>query len=103
AARDPWKLKALGRQHANLLPVAKAAERLARLRDELDQARELAQEADPELVALAKASLARLPAVITGLEAELHELLVPRDPHDARDAIVEVRAGTGGDEAGLFA
>ena len=44
---------------------------MARLRDELDQARELAQEADPELVALAKADLARLPPVITGLEAEL--------------------------------
>ena len=39
----------------------------------------------------------------TSLSAELHDLLVPRDPHDDRDAIVEIRAGTGGDEAGLFA
>jgi peptide chain release factor 1 len=76
---------------------------LARLRDELQQARELAGEADPELVALARADLGRLGPAIEDLEAELHELLLPRDPHDDRDAIVEVRAGTGGDEAGLFA
>jgi peptide chain release factor 1 len=102
-ARDPTKLKALGREHTSLVPVVKVAERLARLRNELEQARELADEADPELVALAKADLARLSPAIAGLEAELHELLLPRDPHDDRDAIVEVRAGTGGDEAGLFA
>jgi peptide chain release factor 1 len=102
-ARDPSKLRALGREHTSLVPVVKAAERLARLRNELEQARELAEEADPELVALAKADLARLSPAITGLEAQLHELLLPRDPHDDRDAIVEVRAGTGGDEAGLFA
>jgi peptide chain release factor 1 len=86
-----------------LVPVVRAAERLARLRDELQQARELAGEADPELVALARADLGRLGPAIEDLEAELHELLLPRDPHDDRDAIVEVRAGTGGDEAGLFA
>jgi peptide chain release factor 1 len=69
----------------------------------LEQARELADEADPELAALARADLARLPTEITPLSTELHELLVPRDPHDDRDAIVEIRAGTGGDEAALFA
>ncbi len=73
------------------------------MKDDLEQAREMAQEADPELVALAKADLARLPPEIAALEAELYELLLPRDPHDDRDAIVEIRAGTGGDEAGLFA
>ncbi len=73
------------------------------MKDDLEQAREMAQEADPELVALAKADLARLPPEIAALEAELYELLIPRDPHDDRDAIIEIRAGTGGDEAGLFA
>ena len=102
-ARDPSQLKSLGREHARLAPVVKAAERLARLKDDLEQARELAQEADPELVALARADLARLPPAIAALEAELYELVVPQDPHDDRDAIVEIRAGTGGDEAGLFA
>jgi peptide chain release factor 1 len=80
----------------------RAAERLARLKGELEQARELATEADPELVALASADLERLPPEITRVEAELHGLLLPRDPHDDRDAILELRAGTGGDEASLF-
>ena len=102
-ARDPSQLKSLGREHARLAPIVRVAERLARMNDDLDQAREMAQEADPELVALAKADLTRLPPEIAALEAELYELLVPRDPHDDRDAIVEIRAGTGGDEAGLFA
>ena len=102
-ARDPAQLQALGREHSRLVPVVRLAERVNRLESELDQARELANEADPELAALARDDLARLPAEIAPLSAELHELLVPRDPHDDRDAIMEIRAGTGGDEAALFA
>jgi len=79
------------------------AERLIRLEDELAQAREMADELDPELVALARADLTRLPPEISALTEELHQLLLPQDPHDARDAIIEIRAGTGGDEAALFA
>src|SRR6266545_4817165 len=101
--RDSAKLQSLGREHARLVPVVRLAERLARLERELEQARELADEADPELVALARADLARLPEEISAISDELHSLLVPRDPHDDRDAIVEIRAGTGGDEAALFA
>ena len=102
-ARDPAQLKTLGREHTRLAPVVRLAERLARLEDELAQARELAGESDPELAALARADLTRLPPEISALAEELHELLLPQDPHDARDAIVEIRAGTGGDEAALFA
>jgi peptide chain release factor 1 len=101
-ARDSARLRSLGREHTRLMPVVRAAERLARLRDELEQARELATEADPELVALASADLQRLPPEIAQVEAELHDLLLPRDPHEDRDAILELRAGTGGDEASLF-
>jgi peptide chain release factor 1 len=101
-ARDQSKLRALGREHTRLTPVVRAAERLRRLQDDLNQAREMATEADPELVALADAELARIPAEIETVEAELHDLLLPRDPHDDRDAILELRAGTGGDEAALF-
>ena len=102
-ARDPSKLKALGREHTRLAPVVRLAERLSRLESDLAQARELAEEADPELAALARADLNRIPPEIEALTQELHELLLPQDPHDARDAIVEIRAGTGGDEAALFA
>jgi peptide chain release factor 1 len=79
------------------------ADRLARLQRDLAQARELATESDPELAALARTDLERLPGEIEILSEELHELLLPRDPHDDRDAIIEIRAGTGGDEAALFA
>jgi peptide chain release factor 1 len=102
-SRDPGRLRSLGREHTRLAPVVRLAERLARLEDELEQAREMASESDPELVALAKAELTRLPPEISALTAELYELLLPRDPHDDRDAIMEIRAGTGGDEAALFA
>ena len=102
-AKDPAQLKSLGREHTSLAPVVRLAERLTRLERDLAQARELAGEADPELAALAQADLARLPPEIESISEELHQLLLPRDPHDDRDAILEIRAGTGGDEAALFA
>jgi peptide chain release factor 1 len=102
-ARDPAQLQSLGREHTRLAPVVRLAQRLVRLESDLEQARELADEADPELVALVRADLTRLPPEIADLSAELHALLLPRDPHDDRDAIMEIRAGTGGDEAALFA
>lgn len=102
-AKDSDRFSSLGREHSRLTPIVRAAERLFRLRDELKQVRELSGEADPEMAALVQADIDRLPAEIAALEAELAELLVPRDPLEDRDAIVEVRAGTGGDEAALFA
>ena len=102
-ARDPERLSALGREHSRLVPIVRAAERLSRFTRDLEQARELALEADPEMAALVKADIDRLPGEIAVLEKELEDLLVPRDPLEDRDAIVEIRAGTGGDEAALFA
>jgi peptide chain release factor 1 len=102
-ARDSDRLTALGREHSRLVPIVRAADRLSRLRNDLAQARELAGDADPEMAELVKADLDRLPAEIAALEQELEDLLVPRDPLEDRDAIVEIRAGTGGDEAALFA
>jgi peptide chain release factor 1 len=101
--RDPARLKSLGREHATLAPVVRAAGRLERAERELLEAREMAAAGDRDLADLAADELARLPGEIDALQRELQELLVPRDPHDDRDAIVEIRAGTGGDEAGLFA
>jgi peptide chain release factor 1 len=100
--KDPERLRSLGREHTRLAPVVRLADRLVRLQNELEQARALAEEPDPELAALVKDDLARLPGEISSITAELHELLLPRDPHDDRDAIMEIRAGTGGDEAALF-
>ena len=102
-AKDPERLSVLGREHSRLVPIVRAAERLSRLRSDLEQARELALEADPEMAALVKADIDRLPGEVAALERELEDLLVPRDPLEDRDAILEIRAGTGGDEAALFA
>jgi len=102
-AKDSDRLTALGREHARLAPIVRSAERLSRLKDDLRQAQSLANEVDPEMAALVRADIDRLPGEIAALERELGELLVPRDPLEDRDAIVEIRAGTGGDEAALFA
>jgi len=102
-ARNPAKLKQLGRESAQLEAVRRAHERLERLHGELAQAREVLADKDPELSQLARADVERLRPEIDRLEAELAELLTPSDPFDDRDAIVEIRAGTGGDEAALFA
>src|SRR5213075_3186755 len=102
-ARNPATRKSLGREHAQLEAIRVAHLRLERLQVELDQAREVLADKDPELSQLARADLERLQPEIERLEAELTELLTPADPFDDRDAIVEIRAGTGGDEAALFA
>jgi peptide chain release factor 1 len=102
-ARDPAKIKALGREHARLEPVVRLHERLERLRDELAQAVEMSDDADAEFAEMARVDVVRLRPEVERQEQALHDALMPRDPLDDRDAILEIRAGTGGDEAGLFA
>ncbi len=63
----------------------------------------LAEESDPDLCAMAEEEMLRLEAEYPALEEKLRQLLVPKDPRDEKDIIVEIRAGAGGDEAGLFA
>jgi len=101
--KDPAKLKALGREHARLERIRKAAAQFDKLSSELDQAHELARDPDLALAELAQADVEQLTPQFEAVEAELQELLVPPDPLDDRDTIVEIRAGTGGDEAALFA
>jgi peptide chain release factor 1 len=93
----------LGREHARLAPIAELANRLDRLNDELAQTRELVTGDDPEMATEALAEVDRLSVAIAELESEINPLLVPRDPLDDRNCIVEIRPGTGGDEAALFA
>jgi len=102
-ARNPAKLKALGREHAQLEAIRVTHLRIERLEAERGQARDVLADKDPELSQLARADLERVGPELERLETELDELLTPSDPFDDRDAIVEIRAGTGGDEAALFA
>ena len=71
--------------------------------NELAQTRELVSIDDPDMAAEARAEVSRLEAEIARLEAKIQPLLIPRDPLDDRNCIVEIRPGTGGDEAALFA
>jgi peptide chain release factor 1 len=86
-----------------LIPVVELATQVHRSEDELAQVRELVSVDDPEMAAEARAELERLQTGIADLETRLLPLLVPRDPLDERNCIVEIRAGAGGDEAALFA
>src|SRR4051812_27323082 len=101
---DATKVAELGREHHRLQPVVELANQLLRLENELAEARELVSIVDdPEMAAEATKEVARLQATITDVEARLKPALLPHDPLDDRNAIVEIRAGTGGDEAALFA
>ena len=102
-ARNPAKLKQLGREHARLDALRQTHQKLERLEAELAQAREVQGDKDPEMSQLGRSDVERLRPEIERLAAQLEGLLSPADPLDDRDAIVEVRAGTGGDEAALFA
>jgi peptide chain release factor 1 len=102
-ARNPAKLKSLGREHARLDTIRQSHQRLERLAAELEQAREVLADKDPEMSQLGRADVERIKPEIARLETQLEDLLTPADPLDDRDAIVEIRAGTGGDEAALFA
>ncbi|MEN3613123.1 peptide chain release factor 1 [Plantactinospora sp. ZYX-F-223] len=95
---DQATARRVGRRFAELTPLHKAAGELEQARADLAAARELAAE-EPSFAAEAESLAAALPA----LEARLAELLIPRDPHDAKDVILEIKAGEGGEESALFA
>jgi peptide chain release factor 1 len=102
-ARDAAQLASLGKEHRRLSVIVQLATALHRAEDELAGARELLTAGDAELTVMAEDDIARLEPEIARLEVELLPVLVPRDPIDDRPAIIEIRAGTGGDEAALFA
>jgi peptide chain release factor 1 len=102
-ARNPARLRELGREHARLQAIRQTHDRLTRLQRELGEAREVLHDRDPELAQLARTDVDQLRPEVERLERQLAEQLSPADPMDDRDAIVEIRAGTGGDEAALFA
>ena len=100
---DAPKAAELGREHRRLQPVVELAAQLQKSENELAEARELVSVDDPEMATEATQEVARLQATIGDLEAQLKPALLPHDPLDDRNAIIEIRAGTGGDEAALFA
>jgi peptide chain release factor 1 len=102
---DPERIRTLGRELSRLEPVVASFRSLESTRSELAGARELRDgaDADPEMKAMVADEIERLTADEDRLLEELKVLLLPRDPNDDRDVILEIRAGAGGEEAALFA
>lgn len=100
---DAKKIQTVSQEYNELKPAAEKIEVLAALEKELEEAKLLAEDEDPELKSMAEAEMADLPPKIEALEEELAELTRPTDPKDKKNVIVEIRAGAGGDEAALFA
>jgi peptide chain release factor 1 len=100
---DARRLQSLGREQAALAPIVERGQALIETERQLADSRLLLDEADSELRSLAEEEMRTLEERRAELVADLLELLRPRDPNDERDVIMEIRAGTGGDEAALFA
>lgn len=100
---DQARFQALSREYAQLAPVVQAMDAYRAAEATIAEASELAGEDDPELRELAEAELATSRSRLAELEGELRVLLLPRDPRDEGNLFLEIRAGTGGDEAALFA
>jgi peptide chain release factor 1 len=100
----PDRYRDLAKERSDLLPIVEAYEKYLKTKREIEGNREILEETeDAELRAIAESELKTLEDSAAKLEQDLKALLVPRDPQDAKNAIMEIRAGTGGEEAALFA
>ena len=91
------------KEYAEIEPVVLCYRRYEQTDAELAEARLMASDSDPEIRAMADDELQKLEADITTLDSELQRLLLPQDPNDSHNIFLEIRAGTGGDEAAIFA
>ena len=100
ANRELWR--SLVKEHAELEGIVQKYDEYTAAKDQLDELAEMAKTADAELMELIKEETQDLEKALPALEEELKTMLVPKDPNDEKNVILEVRAGTGGDEAALF-
>ena len=100
---DQGRYQHVAREHAGLTQVVSAYREYQKVTREIEEAEALSREADPELRQLAAAEKAGLLERQARLLREIEHMLIPKDPRDERNVIVEIRAGAGGDEAALFA
>ena len=101
---NPKKFQSLAKEHSELQPIYDAYSNYKRAKKELQEAIEIIENSpDEELVELAKEERKRLEKEIEELEEKIKKLLIPKDPNDEKNVILEIRAGAGGEEAALFA
>lgn len=103
AGEDYQRVADLARERSELEPIVTSYRKLLELSQQLEGAQALVDSESGEMRELAEMEAAELESKIEELNEELKRMLVPRDPRDKRNVIMEIRAGTGGDEAGLFA
>ncbi len=103
-AKDSAKLQALMRRHGEILPIVERYREYKRLLERERQAREILEtENDEDLIKLARDELEEITPLKEQLESDLAEAIMPKDPNEGKDVVMEIRAGTGGEEAALFA
>ena len=100
---DNKRFTALSREYRSLEKIVNARNAYVKLMDNIEFNKEVLQSDDEEMREMAKMELPALEEKKTELEKQLRNLLIPKDPYDEKNAILEIRAGTGGDEASLFA
>jgi len=101
--KDQTKFRALTKEHADLAEVVATYQRYRKVCEEIEGHRELLRESDADLREMAKEELPGLETQKESLSQQLRLLLLPKDPNDDKNVILEIRAGTGGEEAALFA
>jgi peptide chain release factor 1 len=101
--KESGAIEKLGRRMGALRPLLEVGERYKMALRELEDGKAMLGDDDPEMADLARSEIVRIEEDLANLESELRRLLTPRDPNDEKNAIFEIRAGTGGDEAALFA
>ncbi|HLT03757.1 MAG TPA: peptide chain release factor 1 [Pseudomonas sp.] len=97
------QFRAYSKEYAEVEPVILAYRDFRKVQSDLEGAREMLKDSDPELRAMAEEEVEQARAELETLEDRLQRMLLPRDPNDSRNVFLEVRAGTGGDEAAIFA
>lgn len=101
-AADSKRLQQTAKEHAGLRDLVETFEKYKKVRGDLEGNKELLNENDAELWQMAKEEIPRLETELSALEEKLKILLLPVDPNDDKNIFLEIRAGTGGDEAALF-
>ncbi|MCP5162832.1 MAG: peptide chain release factor 1 [Hahellaceae bacterium] len=100
---DQNKFREYSREYAELEPVVECFKQYQQVQDNIEEARLLMADSDPDMREMGKEELASAQEQLPALEMDLQKLLLPKDPNDARNVFLEIRAGTGGDEAAIFA
>lgn len=101
--RSPALIRSLTEERAGLVKILQVLESISETETSVEELRSLVDDEEEELAAMARHDLSEMESLLEELSARLKRLLIPPDPNDARDVIVEVRSGTGGEEAALFA